>query len=396
LQPDGKIVLAGHAPRETSGTVHTDLFGLRLNANGSLDSSYNGSGVRFYDLADPGDSDDRGLAVALTSDGIVIAGDQVGASGTDFAVARIRRDDWVVVSADRGGPPTVKVFTPTGTELFRFNAAGPSFKGGIRVAAGDVTGDGVLDLFTTPVSGAAVVKVWDGFTRQPVRTIEVLPGFTGGLSLAVGDVLGDTNVELLAAASKGRAPDVLFFDPLTGDPLKQVRVFNDNFRGSVRIATGNPVTATNKDELLVATGPPTAPVVRIFDGATDELKSEITLPAALGSTFQFAVGPVRNSSLDHLVITPGPGGPSVVRIFEFSTGTQVDKFTVFTPPLPGGLRVAAEQLNVAGPHEIVVAAGPGGPPTVKVLRGDTGVVLSTFRAFGASLTTGLFVLAVFR
>src|SRR5207248_213767 len=53
----------------------------------------------------------------------------------------------VAVGADAGGPPLVQLIDPgTGAVQTQFLAFDPSFYGGVRVAVGDVTGDGYPDL----------------------------------------------------------------------------------------------------------------------------------------------------------------------------------------------------------------------------------------------------------
>jgi hypothetical protein len=83
----------------------------------------------------------------------------------------------VVVSADFGGGPRVVIFrgsavasgqfvdgqTGDGVMLSFFGVPDPSFRGGARVAVGDVNGDGVPDVVVAAgESGGPRVVVWDG------------------------------------------------------------------------------------------------------------------------------------------------------------------------------------------------------------------------------------------
>ncbi|MFC1762543.1 delta-60 repeat domain-containing protein [Planctomycetota bacterium] len=84
LQADGKIVVTGY---KTNG-VDNDLFALRYDLNGNLDTSFGVEGVYIYD---GGMGDDTGMAIAIQSDGKMIAAGTVS-HGTDSDVLVIRLD----------------------------------------------------------------------------------------------------------------------------------------------------------------------------------------------------------------------------------------------------------------------------------------------------------------
>lgn len=72
----------------------------------------------------------------------------------------------LIVGADAGAPPRVKVYDAETRQLKHNFLAGPaSFHGGVRVAGGDVTGDGQADIITAAGPGGGnKVRVWDGHT----------------------------------------------------------------------------------------------------------------------------------------------------------------------------------------------------------------------------------------
>ncbi len=69
----------------------------------------------------------------------------------------------IVVGAGRGLPPEVRTFKADGTRLpLSFTAYTSSFRAGITIAAGDVTGDGVPEIITgTQNGGGPQVRIWD-------------------------------------------------------------------------------------------------------------------------------------------------------------------------------------------------------------------------------------------
>jgi uncharacterized delta-60 repeat protein/uncharacterized repeat protein (TIGR01451 family) len=88
IQGDGKIVAAGAAGDVVSGT--NDFALARYNANGSLDTTFDGDGKVTTAFAG---GHDQANAVAIQGDGKVLAGGRAVVSGTnDFALARYNAD----------------------------------------------------------------------------------------------------------------------------------------------------------------------------------------------------------------------------------------------------------------------------------------------------------------
>jgi uncharacterized delta-60 repeat protein len=82
IQPDGKILAAGHADNVTT----IEMAVLRYNSNGSLDSTFNGNGKVSTAV---GTMEDIATAVALQTDGkIVVAGFSFDSPRNIFALAR--------------------------------------------------------------------------------------------------------------------------------------------------------------------------------------------------------------------------------------------------------------------------------------------------------------------
>lgn len=82
IQPDGKIVVGG----DSAQGLDTDFSVIRLNPNGTLDTTFSGDGKVLIPV---GQSFDHGSALALQTDGsIVVVGDAVMTS-RDLAVVRL-------------------------------------------------------------------------------------------------------------------------------------------------------------------------------------------------------------------------------------------------------------------------------------------------------------------
>ncbi len=101
-QSDGKIILAGDS---TAGMSGHNFAAARLNPDGSVDSTFGAGGKVVLDFG----GDDGADAVALQPDGkVLLAGSTTaGASGGDFALARLNSDGSLDASFGTGGKATV-------------------------------------------------------------------------------------------------------------------------------------------------------------------------------------------------------------------------------------------------------------------------------------------------
>jgi len=104
LQPDGKIVVAGYSHNGSN----YDIAVVRYNADGSLDTTFDGDGRVTTPV---GSGYDYGQAIALQPDGkIVVAGISYNGSNDDFAVVRYNADGSLDTTFSGDG----KVTTPVG------------------------------------------------------------------------------------------------------------------------------------------------------------------------------------------------------------------------------------------------------------------------------------------
>jgi subtilisin family serine protease len=129
----------------------------------------------------------------------------------------------VVTAPGAGGGPHVRVLTfDSGalTPIGEFFAYDPAFTGGVFVATGDVTSDGVVEVITGPGSGGgphvrafsgAGVPLGGGFFAYS-------PQFTAGVRVAAGDFAGNGAAEIVTAPGAGGGPHVIPF-ALAGTPV---------------------------------------------------------------------------------------------------------------------------------------------------------------------------------
>jgi uncharacterized delta-60 repeat protein len=128
IQPDGKIVAAGYA--RMSGTDY-DFAVVRYETNGSLDTSF-GAGGKVTTPVGPSTADDRASAVALQTDGKILAVGSGGGSYGDIAVVRYNMNGSLDTSFGPSGSGIVT--TPVGTTYDVGRAVATQTDGKIVVA----------------------------------------------------------------------------------------------------------------------------------------------------------------------------------------------------------------------------------------------------------------------
>jgi Domain of unknown function (DUF4394)/FG-GAP-like repeat len=446
LNPGGFQVIAESYDRNwnraVATTVATTLYGISratsslviqggLNgsgpggANGGMITTVGPLGVTLDAFSDAGfDIDAGGTAyAALTVGGLTGlysvnlatgAATLVGTIGTGTTavtgLAVVPRS-LVVVGAGEGGSPRVRVFdAATGAQLpgalGSFFAFDPSFHGGVSVALGDVTGDGVSDIIAAAGPGGSPhVRVFDGRTGAQIpgslgSFLAFTPGFRGGVNVAAGDVNGDGYEDVIVAAGRGN-PHVRVFSGLNGARLLGFVAYDPAFQGGVRVAAAD-FNLDGRAEIITAAGPGGRPHVRVFDAATGA-----QLPGALGSFFAFdpsfhggvfvAAGDINGDGVPEVVAgadADASFGPHVTAI-SGKTGAVLLNFFAYSASFRGGVRVAVADVTGDGIADVITAAGPapGSQPLVRSFSIDEqpSGPLASFFPYPASFKGGVYV-----
>jgi uncharacterized delta-60 repeat protein len=108
-QSDNKIVLVGEGPDTDVPADDSDFKLVRLNVDGTLDTSFSGDGKAYVNFDLGGANSDRALDVVQLANGklLVVGSAEVSASNLDFAIARLNADGTRDTSFSGDGRATV-------------------------------------------------------------------------------------------------------------------------------------------------------------------------------------------------------------------------------------------------------------------------------------------------
>lgn len=251
----------------------------------------------------------------------------------------------IITGAGFSGGPQVRVFssdgTPTGQQFFAYSEA---FRGGVNVACGDIDGDGTPEIVTgAGVSGGPHVRV---FTANGSLKDEAFSGSANdntGAFVSLGDLSGDGVKDVLTSPAAFAVPNVTVFS------FKNFKLsFVSSLPASATATYGAPVTAANIDggndtEILVTSGAFSAGVAKAYK-AVGTLAASV--PLGDNTTGSWAIAGIPEQPgvfVSASVATPLSPSPetqlihvdiSEQRLTAYQNGVPVNTFLVSTG-LPG-------------------------------------------------------------
>ena len=242
-------------------------------------------------------------------------------------------DNLVAAGSGAGGLPMVKVYNANGGLIASFLAYDPRFRGGVNVTVADVNGDGVPDIITgAGPGGGPHVEVFDGTKLWMTQANgELAPAavlasfyaydanFRGGVHVAAGDVTGDGHADIVTGAGAGGGPHVKIFDGISLATMASFYAYAPTFHGGVNVAVGAVAGAGTMD-VITGAGAGGGPHVKVFNGTAlmegglaaaaamaDLLKSFFAYAPTFTGGVSVAVGAVTAAGTADIVTGAGPG-----------------------------------------------------------------------------------------
>ena len=194
----------------------------------------------------------------------------------------------VIVGAGPGGAPTVKIFDgKSGNAIEELQVFEPSFIGGVNVASADFNQDGRDDVVVgAGTGGPSTIRVFDGASGNLVKEFFAFEQqYVGGVRVAAGDVTGDGHADIVASVGPSSLPEVKVFDGRSTNPIGSFFAYPAGMTSGIFVSTAD-LDGDGVAEIVTGTGPETPAVIKVFSGVDGDVRAEY---APLGGDLQGGV-----------------------------------------------------------------------------------------------------------
>ncbi len=218
------------------------------------------------------------------------------------------------------------------------------------------------------------------FTPGGQQVLELTPfgnDYTGDINISAGDIDGDGQEEIVVAAGDGAPPEVKIFET-DGSEVNSFYAYSLEKTTGVWVSTGD-VNGDGSDEIITINGEGKATKVKVFEYSGRVL--EDFLPFGVGTTNggRITSGDVDGDGAAEIIVGAGPGLEPRIRVFEYN-GELVEQFNAYEESYDKGVLVATADLDGNGIDEIVTGTELGGGPHVRTFSME-GKVLGQFFAY---------------
>lgn len=282
--------------------------------------------------------------------GFVAAGDLDG-DGTDE----------VIVGSGPARAAEVRIFTSEGLLLRKFSPYATKFQGGVRVAAGDLDGDGKAEIVTSPGPGMEPrLKVFDAVGKEKVTdgALAYAASLQVGVRVTLGDIDGDGVLDIVTSPGSGGRAHIRAFDSKLKPKHFSFFAFPGEMMDGVTVAALRSASGTR---LVVAPESWTTSTARLFDPANlgapvIELQP---FPDASSTHLGLTVAAfdIDGDGIDELVAARNGQAAPEIRILD-QAGREKGRYLVLDANFRGALSLVSSKSGANGRELVVMPLAP--------------------------------------
>ena len=229
--------------------------------------------------------------------------------------------------------------------FFVFDA---NYNGGDQVAKIDINGNDLPDLL---VASKGRLKVWRDDGQIMLNVYPYGANYKGELKIAVGDLTGDNKKEIAVGTNSGyKLPIKIYF--YDGSLMRENWLpLGKTFNGGYSLAIGK--DNQNNGRIVVGGGVGYQPKVSVYNDKFGLIKTWLAFDKTFKGGVNVAAGDVDGIPGDEVIVGAGKGGKSAIKVYNFS-GKLLSEFKASSVLSSQGSEVLVADVNFDGQAEIIV------------------------------------------
>jgi len=189
---------------------------------------------------------------------------------------------------------------------------------------------------------------------NPNKLFPYADNFRGGVNVATGDIDGDGEDEIITAPKAGGGPQVRVFEADGTVRGIEIWPFHANSRTGINVATGD-TDGDGKDEIALAQEQDGHAWVKVYKyNNSKEVLGEWNAFDNAECGASVAMGDIDYDGKAEVIVGAGPGGGPHIRVYEADGTRKAIQFFAFHPDYRGGIDVAAGDIDNDGKADIGV------------------------------------------
>ncbi|MCW1891686.1 MAG: L,D-transpeptidase family protein [Candidatus Uhrbacteria bacterium] len=254
--------------------------------------------------------------------------------------------DEIVIGSGPGRKNEVRIYTTDGKLIKSFQPFVWNYQGGVRVAVGAVDGDAKKEeIVVAPASGLEpVVMIFNDLGQKQREALVYGKDFRGGVRVAIGDLDRDGKSEIVTSSGPGGGPHVKLFNEKLENKGMDVFAFDASMQDGVSIAV---IKTMWGDQLVVGTEHWSSPLIRrySFDQQGGRLDKEFYVFGATSTSgVSVAAYDLDGDGVDEIAAWQNGETVPEVRVFDVY-GTLYKKYLLHDPTYRGGLSLTSVQSD---------------------------------------------------
>lgn len=230
--------------------------------------------------------------------------------------------------------------------FFSFDDA---YAGGNQVAHIDLDANGKNDIVL--VTGNRI-RAWRDDGQPYMNVYPYGVAYAGLLNVAIGDLNGDKIMEIYVAPSAGHAGPIRAYSRHGFLMRNDWYPFGGNYAGGYALGMGN-IDGAYTNELIVGTGKGVEPMVSVYNRYFGLVHRFPAFESSFRGGISVAGGDVDGDGIDDIIVGAGPGKKPVVKLFS-GNGTEKGSFTAYDTAGNPGAIVSSQDVDFDGKDDVIV------------------------------------------